>query len=386
MRTDLELTLVALELSRSQDDGNLDDADMQEMDDDHGDDGELSTDDSQADQLDAGDVEEEISIDGASDADEEELLEAFDEAFEDEFDGEEEEWVDEDDDALALEGGAGAGEGDEMVFEGEDVEEMDDEANVDGGGDSDGGFTDEEDVLTGELEFDPEMTEQLRAQSTAQAYGWDPVTGGDGASNRRNRAMAEEMMALGDAGMFDRPRTTSTAAPHPLLVEGPPPDARLETAARRPRGNNATSRDSPAYQEWVRSVEQMLGPGGVNTLQEVLGSHGLAHLSGPDQLRIQLQPGPDGGMAVVIDPTPGLRAAAAQQPQPHAHESTRHGTGAPTSRSVARQLSDRINAASAFLPVQTNQRWQEEGRILQGASPRSLSLAALLSLVKRLPY
>jgi hypothetical protein len=35
-------------------------------------------------------------------------------------------------------------------------------------------FTDEEEVLTGELEFDPEMTEQLRAQSTAQAYGWDP--------------------------------------------------------------------------------------------------------------------------------------------------------------------------------------------------------------------
>ncbi|KPV73687.1 uncharacterized protein RHOBADRAFT_16819 [Rhodotorula graminis WP1] len=307
------------------DDGNLDDADMQEMDDDHGDDGDLSTDDSQADQLEAGDVEEEISIDGASDADEEELLEAFDEAFEDEFDGEEEEWVDEDEDALALDGGAGAAEGDEMVFEGEDVEEMDDEANVDGGGDSDGGFTDEED-----------------------AYGWDPVTGGEGGSNRRNRHMAEEMMALGDAGMFDRPRNTSTAAPHPLLVEGPPPDARLETAARRPRGNNATSRDSPAYQEWVRSVEQMLGPGGVNTLQE-------------------LQPGPDGGMAVVIDPTPGLRAAA-QQPPPHAHHdsSARHGASAPTSRSVARQLSDRINAASAFLPVQTNQRWQEEGRILQG--------------------
>ena len=52
-------------------------------------------------------------------------------------------------------------------------------------------FTDEEDAITGELEFDPEMTEQLRAQSTAQAYGWDPVTGGDGNGNRRNRIMSE---------------------------------------------------------------------------------------------------------------------------------------------------------------------------------------------------
>ncbi|GAA6048825.1 hypothetical protein JCM3770_003640 [Rhodotorula araucariae] len=343
------------------DERGFDDEEMEELDRD-GDDGELSTDGSEGDHLDPDDVAEEISIDGGSDGGDEELLEAFD----DEFEGEEEEWVDEDEDALVLDGGAGGADG--IVFEGEDADDMGDEGDVDEGGDSEGGFTDEEDVLTGELEFDPEMTEQLRAQSTAQAYGWDPVTGGDGASNRRNRALAEEMMALGDAGMFDRPRNTSTAAPHPLLVEGPQPDARTESASRRPRGNNATSRDSPAYQEWVRSVEQMLGPGGVNTLQEVLGSHGLAHLSGPDQLRIQLAPGPDGGMAVVIDPTPGLRAAQQQQQQlVHAHhDSSRHGAGQPTARSVARQLSDRINAASAFLPVQTNQRWQEEGRILQG--------------------
>ncbi|BGP42101.1 E3 ubiquitin-protein ligase tom1 [Rhodotorula kratochvilovae] len=342
------------------DEHGFDDEEMEELDGD-GDDGELSTDGSEGDHLDADDIAEEISIDGGSDAGEEELLEAFDE----EFDGEEEEWVDEDEDALVLDGGAGAPGADGMVFEGEDADDMGDEGDVDEGGDSEGGFTDEEDVLTGELEFDPEMTEQLRAQSTAQAYGWDPVTGGDGASNRRNRALAEEMMALGDAGMFDRPRNTSTAAPHPLLVEGPQQDARAETASRRPRGNNATSRDSPAYQEWVRSVEQMLGPGGVNTLQEVLGSHGLAHLSGPDQLRIQLAPGPDGGMAVVIDPTPGLRAAQQQQ-HAHTHHESRHGASQPTARSVARQLSDRINAASVFLPVQTNQRWQEEGRILQG--------------------
>ncbi|GAA6015032.1 hypothetical protein JCM10207_008710 [Rhodosporidiobolus poonsookiae] len=302
--------------------------------------------------------EEELILDEGS-GDEGDVLEALD----GEVDGGADDWVDEDEDDLA---GGDPRAGDELVFDGDGpIQALDDEEDIDDGADSEGGFTDEEDVLTGELEFDPEMTEALRAQSTAQAYGWDPVTGGDGSGgNRRSRALNEEMMQLSDAGMFDRPRNANTAAAHPLLVEGSA-EARVETAARRPRGNNATSRDSPAYQEWVRSVEQMLGPGGVNTLQEVLGSHGLAHLHGPDQLRIQLAPGPDGGMAVVIDPSPGIRAAQAQ-PHDHAHRHSSHSTGAPSARSVARQLSDRINAASAFLPVQTNQRWQEEGRILQG--------------------
>ncbi|GAA6003447.1 E3 ubiquitin-protein ligase TOM1 [Rhodotorula paludigena] len=340
----------------------FDDEEMEELEGAGEDDDELSTDGSHADHLDEDDIAEEFEVEGGSEADEQDILEAFD----GELDGEEADWVDEDEDDVPIDaGGVIAGGQNDLVFDGEDGDDLGDEADIDQGGVSDGEFTDEEEVLTGELEFDPEMTEQLRAQSTAQAYGWDPVTGGEGSSGRRNRALADEMMQLGDAGMFDRPRHTNTAAPHPLLVEGPSPEAQAAAAARRPRGNNATSRDSPAYQEWVRSIEQMLGPGGVNTLQEVLGSHGLSHLSGPDQLRIQLAPGPDGGMAVVIDPTPGIRAT--QQQAAHAlHHGPEPTRTSSSSRSVARQLSDRINAASAFLPVQTNQRWQEEGRILQG--------------------
>ncbi|GAA5823738.1 hypothetical protein JCM11251_003273 [Rhodosporidiobolus azoricus] len=337
------------------------DDDMEEMEEmaemDDADD--LST-DSENDELDADDVEEEILIDDGS-GDEGDVLA--------EFEAGEEEWTDEDE-----EGMDGAEAGDELVFDGDaPIQAMEDADDIDDGADSEGGFTDEEEVLTGELEFDPEMTEQLRAQSTAQAYGWDPVTGGDGSTGRR-RGMADEMMQLSDAGMFDRPRNTNTAAAHPLLVEGPSAEARVESAARRPRGPGATSRDSPAYQEWVRSVEQMLGPGGVNTLQEVLGSHGLAHLSGPDQLRIQLAPGPDGGMAVVIDPSPGLRAA-----QQAAHEPAHRHTTSSSHRSVARQLSDRLNAASAFLPVQTSQRWQEEGKILQGCVLTAERVARLVN-------
>ncbi|EMS22762.1 E3 ubiquitin-protein ligase HUWE1 [Rhodotorula toruloides NP11] len=330
------------------------DADMEEMaaedeDDLDGDsDGEGSI-------IDADDVEEEILFEEGGDG-EDQL-----EAFEAQFDGEENDWVDEDDE----EGGGPADGGDELVFGGEaGMGEMDDEEGVDEAGDSEGGFTDEEELLTGELEFDPEMTEQLRAQSTAQAYGWDPVTGGDGASARRNRSLAEDMMMLGDAGA-DRPRNQNTAAPHPLLAESSSAEAAAEPAARRPRGHQGASRDSPAYREWVRSVEAMLGPGGVNTLEEILGTQGLSHLHGPEQVSVQLQPTAEGGMAVVIQPNPGARGAQ----HAHGHDAHRHaGTSAsqPSSRSVARQLSDRINAASAFLPLQTNQRWYEESRILQG--------------------
>jgi len=78
-------------------------------------------------------------------------------------------------------------------------------------------------------------------------------------------------------------------------------------------------------------------------------------------------------MAVVIDPSPALRNGA-QPMAPGESLSNRQGSGSgagggaggSSSRSAARQISDRINAASAFLPVQTNQRWQEEGRVLQG--------------------
>ncbi|GAA5939453.1 E3 ubiquitin-protein ligase TOM1 [Sporobolomyces koalae] len=330
----------------------FDDEDMDDMDDD-----DIDDEDDHASHIDADDIDEEVLIEDDSDADEEEILEAFEDGLVDDEDG----WVDEDDDVAGLENG------DELVFEGDaPIQGMDAEDDMDDGADSEEMFTDEEDAITGELEFDPEMTEQLRAQSTAQAYGWDPVTGGDGNGNRRNRIMNSEMMQLNDAGMFDRPRQTTHAAAHPLLVENPAAESAAAASSRRSRGG-ATSRDSPAYQEWVRSIEAMLGPNGLNTLQDVLGSHGLSHLSGPDQIRVQLAPGPNGGMAVVIDPSPALRNGAAAAAPEEAQPVRSSTGGASSSRSAARQISDRINAASAFLPVQTNQRWQEEGRILQGS-------------------
>ena len=343
------------------------DADMEELADD--DEADLDTDDAGS-AINESDVEEEILIEGEEGGD---LVDGLD-ALEGDFDEEEGDWIDAEDEE-GLPGGRGA-DGDQLLFdEGGPIRDGDEEDDIDDGGDSDGGFTDEEEVLTGELEFDPEMTEQLRAQSTAQAYGWDPVTGGDGSGNRRNRGTAEDML-LSDA-MFDRPQVPPRTAPdHPLLTESAAADSRADAPARRPRGNGATSRESAAYQEWVRSVETMLGPGGVDTLQEVLGAQGLGHLSGPDQLRIQLAPGPNGGMAVVIDPSPGLRAGHVAHHAHHEHRGPVSGAPAQQSaRSVARQLSDRINAASAFLPMQTSQRWHEEREIFQGAQRLSLVLS-----------
>ncbi|GAA5975362.1 hypothetical protein JCM5350_006450 [Sporobolomyces pararoseus] len=336
----------------------FDDEDMEDMEDEDGfGDGGSAIGDS--------DIEEEHIIEADSDDDGEEILEAF----EDGLDDDEGDFLDAEDD------GEGDQHGDELVFEGDaPIQAMDEEDDMNDGNDSEEMFTDEEDAITGELEFDPEMTEQLRAQSTAQAYGWDPVTGGDGNGNRRNRIMNEEMMQLNDAGMFDRPRQTTHAASHPLLVEAPAAESTAAANSRRSRGG-ATSRDSPAYQEWVRSIEAMLGPNGLNTLQDVLGSHGLSHLNGPDQLRVQLAPGPNGGMAVVIDPSPALRNGGAQAMAPEESQSARQSS----SRSAARQISDRINAASAFLPVQTNQRWQEEGRVLQGSVLTAERVARLVN-------
>lgn len=160
---------------------HFDDEDMEDMED------ELEDEHEHGSHIDADDIDEEHIIDDDSTGDEEEMLEAFEDGLEG---ADDDGWIDEDE-----EGGGedGMGHGDELVFDGDaPIQAMDDEDDMDEGAESgEEFFTDEEDAITGELEFDPEMTEQLRAQSTAQAYGWDPVTGGDGSGNRRNRIMSE---------------------------------------------------------------------------------------------------------------------------------------------------------------------------------------------------
>ena len=96
------------------------------------------------------------------------------------------------------------------------------------------------------------------------------------------------MMQLNDATLFGRSRPLPAAATHtathPFLVDTPATESRQETPARRQRGG--ATRGTPEYDAWAQSIEEMIGTGAVEALQELLGSHGLGHLSGPDQIQI----------------------------------------------------------------------------------------------------
>ncbi|KAI5477219.1 E3 ubiquitin-protein ligase HUWE1 [Pseudohyphozyma bogoriensis] len=221
-------------------------------------------------------------------------------------------------------------------------------------GDSDGDSYADDEMMYGELEFDADMTEQMNAgRAGAASFGWD-MLGGDGSSARRSR-LAEDMM-LGDASLFGG-RSRSSAAPqapaHPLLIDTPAVDGDNGGPSRRQRRNQAQSQDTPEYQAWVQQIERAVGVGAVEALQELLGSYGLEHLTGPEQIR--LAPGPDGGIAMVIDRSSQV-APGGGRSRAHQHSAPRSG----------RHGTDRAST-SQFFPVVTTQRWQEEGRIMQGS-------------------
>lgn len=188
------------------------------------------------------------------------------------------------------------------------------------------------------------------------------------------------MMQLNDATLFGRsrplPATAAHTATHPLLVDTPTTESRQETPARRQRGG--ATRGTPEYDAWAQSIEEMIGAGAVEALQELLGSHGLGHLSGPDQIRVQVAQGPDGGQVMVIDPSPA--AAAAQAHAAAQRTQVRGGEAVPAPR-TARQLTDRINSTAEFLPITTVQRWQEEARITAGNVLAAERIARLVNHV-----
>jgi E3 ubiquitin-protein ligase HUWE1 len=176
-------------------------------------------------------------------------------------------------------------------------------------------------------------------------------------------------------------------ATHPLLLDSPSSDSRQGDSSllRRRQSIANAARQTPEYTAWAQSIEQVIGTGAVEALQELLSSHGLAHLSGPDQIRLQVAPGPNGGIAMVIDSSPAALEAAqatgqAQQAQAQAlprQAGQGRGTGPVSAPRVVRHLTDRINSTTEFLPVTSAQRWQEESRVTQAAA----SLARLTNHV-----
>lgn len=186
-------------------------------------------------------------------------------------------------------------------------------------------------------------------------------------------------MSLSDLTASGRPRGSGApTASHPLLV-----DSSVASERERRRSGFASSagganRTTPTYDAWVETIEQLIGGGAIEQLQRLLGQAGMPRIESPDQLRLQRNPGPEGGLAVVLDPlavpAPARRSNNAPVDPPAATDAT----SAPR---VARQLAERINSTSQFLPVTTVLRWQEESRISQGTILAAERVARLMNHV-----
>lgn len=153
------------------------------------------------------------------------------------------------------------------------------------------------------------------------------------------------------------------AAPHPLLVDAPSSSER-DAMARRRSGTNAQG--VPPYDAWVEAIEQTIGTGAIEQLQRLLSQAGMPRIESPDQLRLQRNPGPAGGLSVVLNPLPP--APPGRRPNALAAIADELPVDDPLSAPLtARQINDRINSITQFLPVLTSVRFQEESRILQGS-------------------
>lgn len=189
-------------------------------------------------------------------------------------------------------------------------------------------------------------------------------------------------MNLTDANMYGaqgRDNGPPPTAVHPLLMEAVSNETRSETPRRQRGGQSRAGHD---YEAWVQSIENMIGPGAGAALQELLNQHGISQLADPAQIRVGLAPGPDGVLAMVIDPSaainaaqggggvggPGFRRTAAPIPSPSAPR-------------PSRVLSDRINSTSDYLPLPTVQRWQEESRLSQASIVVAERVARLVNHV-----
>lgn len=173
------------------------------------------------------------------------------------------------------------------------------------------------------------------------------------------------MMLAGDPAIFGRSRAVAPSGPthtpsHPLLVDAPSSDSQQNAPSRRQQ-RGASQQESAAYNEWVQNIEQMVGAGAVEALQDLLGRNGLGHLSGPDQISLQIAPGPEGGLALMINPSGGAAAGAPGGIGRHQHRLS-------TTPRSGRREPDRF-ATDALVPVMTVPRWVEEARDATGILP-----------------
>ena len=188
---------------------------------------------------------------------------------------------------------------------------------------------------------------------------------GTGGHRRRNLLDFDSMMA---------PRRTAPPSDeistHPLLVDQSDADA-SHHAGRGPRRGSAGGQLPSGYADWAQSVEEFVGEGALQFLENLLARGGVANQG----IRIELG---DGGRMRIDSIDVGGRGGRGGHHNHHHHHHyshTQHGQTvlggemqrAATSRQAA-AMNDPVTLAQSFTPMPTLTRWSEEALILLPSS------------------
>ncbi|GAC95365.1 ubiquitin-protein ligase [Pseudozyma hubeiensis SY62] len=188
---------------------------------------------------------------------------------------------------------------------------------------------------------------------------------GTGGHRRRNLLDFDSMMA---------PRRTAPPSEeissHPLLVDQSDADANRH-AGRGARSGSGGGQLPSGYADWAQSVEEFVGEGALQFLENLLSRGGAA--GAPQGIRIELG---DGGRMRIdgIDVSGRLGRGGPHHLHHHHHSHTQHGQAvlggdaqrATSSRQAAQN--DPVTLAQSFTPMPTLTRWSEEALILLPSS------------------
>ncbi|KAJ9475492.1 HECT-type E3 ubiquitin transferase [Pseudozyma hubeiensis] len=187
---------------------------------------------------------------------------------------------------------------------------------------------------------------------------------GTGGHRRRNLLDFDSMMA---------PRRTAPPSEeissHPLLVDQSDADASRH-AGRGTRSGSGGGQLPSGYADWAQSVEEFVGEGALQFLENLLSRGGAA--GAPQGIRIELG---DGGRMRIdgIDVSGRHGRGGPHHHHHHHHGHTHHGQAvlgdaqrATSSRQAAQ--SDPVTLAQSFTPMPTLTRWSEEALILLPSS------------------
>ncbi|WWD19760.1 hypothetical protein CI109_104224 [Kwoniella shandongensis] len=237
-----------------------------------------------------------------------------------------------------------------LTTDDQDDDEGDDDIHAEGFFGDDGELDDME--MEDEEEFDQiEMLESFPSATQSSAFrqspqlagpwGWNQSSGGAAQSfgDRRHRSLLSDQDAA--VSLFGAPQTlpASNIAQHPLITDPMSQSAPMRGLPRSLGGGN--------YNDLLLAIEQMGGSEAVQMLENVIASRQLA---GSDAIRIDFAQDQSGTIGLSV----GGRTFALNNP-------------------AQRQSSTATNVVSAYVPLATLNRWQEEMMLCSAAKPESVS-------------